>query len=201
MVDPRGVTDVDAGTVVVVVAAVVLVAAQAGVVAFVIGFGPFDRGVPDSGPATTPEPTGPDGDADGSGGGSAGSGSSGSGDGAAESRDPPYEVDVLGTERCGNTCRDVTVRLTNHRNATANDVVVTTRIYSGNTTDGDARVWEGRREVGTLEAGASTTATARVSLSYFEALSVERKGGWVTVVTTVESDSVTRTFRERRRVA
>jgi len=84
---------------------------------------------------------------------------------------------------------------------TANEVVVTTGIYSGNGTDESARVWEGRHEVGTLEAGASTTATARVSLSYFEALSVERNGGWVTVVTTVESGSVTRTFRERRQVA
>jgi hypothetical protein len=107
---------------------------------------------------------------------------------------------VLGTEPCGNTCRDVTVRLTNNRNATAEDLTVRTRIYAGNTTDRNARVWEGQSDVGTLEAGASTTETARVSLSYFEAASVQRKGGWVTIVTTVESEGVTESFRERRNV-
>ncbi|MEF8840647.1 MAG: hypothetical protein V5A62_03350 [Haloarculaceae archaeon] len=194
MVDPGGKADVNARTVVVVTVAVVLVAAQVGVVAFVVGFGPFAPDASGSESGATPE-------APGSGGGSGGSGTPG-GDGGAtgSSEPPPYDLDVLGTEPCGNTCRDVTVRLTNNRNATAEALTVRTRIYAGNTTDEDARVWEGQNDVGTLEAGASTTATARVSLSYFEAASVQRRGGWVTVVTTVESEAMTRSFEERWKV-
>jgi hypothetical protein len=208
MGSPDVVSGVNARTVVVVAAAVVLVAAQAGLVAFVLGFGPFDPGTAGPEPAA-PQSSGGDGSGSagtggsGAGGGGSGSGSSaGSGDGSAEAGEPPpYDLDVLGTERCGNTCRDVTVRLTNNRNATAEDVTVRTSIYAGNTTGENARVWSGRNEVGTLDAGGSTTATARVSLSYFEAIDVKRKGGWVTIVTTVESAETTRSFRERRQVA
>lgn len=193
MVEPHGATDrarVDPAAVV----AVVLLVALAGALAITAGFGPLDVDGSSSGP------TGSTGSADSVGSGSAGNSST---DGASggTSEPPPFGFDVLKTERCGNTCRDVTVRLTNRRDARASDVVVTTRIYSGNTTADGARVWERRREVGTLEAGASTTATERVSLSYFEALSVERKGGWITLVTTVESAEATTTFRERRKVA
>jgi hypothetical protein len=207
MGDPLGEADVSARTVVVVVAAVALVVAQAGLVAFVTGFGPFDSGESGPGPAATPEPADSGGAGSGnaagsgSGGGSSGSGGPGADSGSAGPSEPPYDLDVLGTERCGNTCRDVTVRLTNNRNETATDLTVRTSIYAGNTTGESARVWEGQNEVGTLEAGASTTATARVSLSYFEAIDVKRKGGWVTIVTTIESGDATRTFRERRKVA
>ena len=173
----------------------------------VLDVGPLDDAV-NGGGATTPVPAGSDGGSPGGSGGSASDAAAGESDGsdaapAAEATPEPrvFDLDVLGIEPCGTTCREVTVRLHNERNATARDVVVTTRIYSGNTTDEGARVWEGRREVGTLAAGASTTATERVSLSYFEALSVKRTGGWVTVVTTVESATVTRTYRERRKVA
>lgn len=207
MVDSDGWAGANARTAAVVVAAVVLVAAQAGLVAFATGFGPFDSGGSGPGPATTPEPaeSGVEGSGSaggsGSGGGSSGSDGSGVDGGSAGPSEPPYDLDVLGTEQCGNTCRDVTVRLTNNRNETATDLTVRTSIYAGNTTGEGARVWEGRNEVGTLEAGASTTATARVSLSYFEAIDVKRKGGWVTIVTTVESADVTRSFHERRKVA
>jgi len=209
MVDSDGRAGANARTAAVVVAAVVLVAAQAGLVAFVIGFGPFESGGSGPGPVGTPapEPADPGGTGSdstggsGSGGGSSVSGGSGADGGSAGPSEPPYDLDVLGTEQCGNTCRDVTVRLTNNRNETATDLTVRTSIYAGNTTGEGARVWEGRNEVGTLEAGASTTATARVSLSYFEAIDVKRKGGWVTIVTTVESADVTRSFHERRKVA
>jgi hypothetical protein len=193
------------GEVVVVAAAVILVAAQLGLFAFVTGIGPFDADAT-GGASTTPDPTDPgrsgeSNDRAGSG-SSGGTGGTGSGGGSTDAREPPpYALDVLGIEPCGNTCRDVTVRLTNERDTAARDVVVHTRIYAGNTTASDARVWEGRREVGSLAAGGSTTATERVSLSYFEALSVTRGGGWVTIVTTVESAEGTETFRERREVA
>jgi hypothetical protein len=209
MTRPRREADVNAG-VLAAAAALALLVLLAGGVMLGVDVDPLDDGASGGG-ATTPVPTGSDG---GSPGGSGGSGSDGGSGGSAGSdgsapeeaagstpQPRPFDLDVLGTEPCGTTCREVTVRLRNERNATARDVVVTTRIYSGNTTDEGARVWEGRREVGTLAAGASTTATERVSLSYFEALSVKRTGGWVTVVTTVESTAVERTYRERRKVA
>lgn len=93
------------------------------------------------------------------------------------------------------------MRLTNNRNVQADDVVVTTRIYAGKTTGSGAQVWQGEREVGTLGPKGSTKATERISLSYFAAASVKQKGGWITIVTTVESDEVTKQFEERRKVA
>ena len=192
----------NARTLVVVAVAALLLAVQAGAIAFSAGFGPFDSGASGPEPATTPDPS----DVGGTGAetpdGSSGDGGSGGSSGGSGTRTPlpPYDLDVLDTEECGNTCRDVTVRLSNNRDEATEGVVVRTRIYSGNTTADDARVWAGRRDVGTLEAGASTTTTTRVSLSYFEALSIQRNGGWITVVTVVESEDVTRTFRERRKV-
>ena len=185
------------GSIIVVAVAALLLVAFAGALVLSMGISLPGASTPDRGP-TTAAPTGGDGDSGGSGG--SGSASDG-GSSASTSTPPPYDFDVLRTENCGNTCRDVTMRLTNNRNASASDVVITTRIYAGNTTGENARVWEGRREVGTLEPGGSTTATERVSLSYFEALSIRQKGGWITIVTTVESEEVTRTFEERRKVA
>jgi hypothetical protein len=200
---------VNARTLVVVAVAAVLLAAQAGAIAFVTGFGPFDSAASGPEPAT-PAPSGGGGTAPADAGASGGD-SGGAGDDSRESGDggsgtgtpvpPPYLIDVLDTEKCGNTCRDVTVRLTNNRDEPAEGVSVHTQIFSGNTWAEDARVWEGHREVGRLAAGESTTTTARVSLSYFEALSVQRNGGWVTIVTTVESETTTETFRERQEVA
>ena len=205
MVDSDGWVGVNARTGVVVVAAVALVAAQAGLVAFATGFGPFDSGGSGPGATVTPGPVDSGGAGSGSAGGSgdrsSGPGEPGTDGGSTGPSEPPYDLDVLNTERCGNTCRDVMVRLTNNRNETATDLTVRTSIYAGNTTEESARVWDGENEVGTLEPGASTTETARVSLSYFEAIDVTRKGGWVTIVTTVESADATRTFRERRKVA
>ena len=201
MADPDRDVGANARTTVVVIVAVVLVAVQAGLVAFALGVGPFDGGSPGSESATGPDTAGSGGSA-GNAGGSGGSGEGAGGSGTeGASEPPPYDLAVLGTERCGNTCRDVTVRLTNNRNTTAENLTVRTRIYAGNSTADRSPVWEGRDEIGSLEAGESTTATARVSLSYVEAITVQRRGGWVTIVTTVKSTDLTETFRERRQVA
>lgn len=210
------------GSIVVGTVAALLIVALAGALVFSTGFGPPEAGQPAREPTTAaPTPAGDDGSGDAEGssgsggsGGSGGAGSSGGsggggGSGSASNGEseaetptpPPYDFDVVRIEDCGNTCRDVTVQLTNNRDARASGVVVTTRIYAGNETTENAEVWEGRRDVGTLGPDGSTTATERVSLSYFEALSVKQKGGWITIVTTVESEEVTRTFEERRKVA
>lgn len=158
--------------------------------AFVTGFGPAPGGASDdveSFPTETPTATTPsDGD-----------------DTATDSVATPTRPFGFAIERiedCGRTCRDVTSTVTNRQETTAGNVTVYTRIYVGNDTDGDV-AWEGTEPVGTLEAGESHTATRRVELSYSDAFAVEQNGGWVTVQTTVETDTQTTTFTEQRRVA
>lgn len=113
---------------------------------------------------------------------------------------PPFTFSIEQIEECGSTCRDVTVTLNNERNQTAENVTVYTRIYAGNSTDEDDRVWQGKKSVGTLDADSSVTKTQRVSLSYADAYAVKQNDGWVTIVTTVQSDDETVTFEERRDV-
>lgn len=120
----------------------------------------------------------------------------------AEGSPEPFSFTIDRVEECGRTCREVTVTLHNNRNATATGITVYTRIYAGenNTADDDV-VWEGRRDVGTLDAGASRTTTERVELSLQEGLRIERRDGWITIVTTVESDQSVVTFRDSQQVA
>lgn len=190
------------------VAAVGVVLAVA--LAVVGGVGPFggEDGTIEDFPTETPTPaTGPDGGTTPAGDGSGGDGGDG-GDGAGASEggtteeatpQPPISFRIDSVRTCGQTCRDVTATLVNQQDRTATGVTVFTRIHEGNGTDGDV-VWEGQNEVGRLGAGASDTETQRVELSYFEALSIQQNGGWITIVLTVQTDERTVTFRERRDV-
>jgi len=119
-------------------------------------------------------------------------------DGGAAST-PPFAFTVDAIEECSRTCRDVTSTLTNQQNTTAADVTVYTRIYAGNSTDGDV-VWEGSEDVGTLEADGSYTTTRRVDLSYGDAYAIEQEDGWITVETAVETADRTVTLTEQRDV-
>lgn len=184
---------------------VVVLVAVGGAVAFIAGIGPFgDIGGGSSEPVTaTPESTGTvyD-DADGSDDGGNGNGGEGTAADASGDADsvPPYTFAVETIEECGQTCRDVTVRLDNNRDEAATGVSVYTRIFAGNSTDSGDKVWEEKRDVGTVEAGSSTTETSRVELSYSEGFQVQQADGWITILTTVESDDVTITFKQRRDV-
>ncbi|MFB6126678.1 MAG: hypothetical protein ABEJ79_05195 [Halolamina sp.] len=177
-----------------VVAAVVVVAVGGVAGAFALDVGPFASGVvADEDDATgassttdTPASTGTVYD-----GGEAGTETASA---------PPFSFQVVTIEECGNTCRDVTVELNNNQDREATGVEVYTRIYAGNSTDADDKVWEGTESVGTLGAGGSTTSTRRVELSYSDALEVRNNDGWITILTTVESDDTTVTFKERRDV-
>lgn len=195
------------------VVAVVAIVAVGGVAAFIVGIGPLgDIGGGDSDAVTeTPTSTGTvygdAGEPSSGGGGSGGSGgdadattTTASGGSSDANSPPPYTFAVTSIEECGQTCRDVTVRLDNNRNETATGISVYTRIFAGNSTDSGDKVWEGKRDIGTLEAGESTTATSRVQLSYSEGYRVQQEDGWITIVTTVESDDVTITFNQRRSV-
>ena len=108
-----------------------------------------------------------------------------------------YQIDEV-TE-CGATCRTVTATVTNQQ-STDTGVTSETRIYAGNTTADDARVFAETRELGTVAAGESVTTSTDVDLSTTEALRVDNAGGWVTVVTVItDGDETVRTV-ERRQV-
>jgi hypothetical protein len=114
---------------------------------------------------------------------------------------PPFSFTIDNTEECGQTCREVTATLDNNQNETATNVTVYTRIFAGeNNTDTDDVVWEDTEDVGTLEAGTSHTTTKQVELSFQEARKVDQKDGWITILTTVESDDTTVTFQNSEQV-
>lgn len=115
---------------------------------------------------------------------------------------PPFSftIDDIGT--CGQTCRDVTATVTNNQDETATGVTVYTRVFAGqNDTETDDLVWEGQENVGTLEADGAHTSTTRVELSLQDAQKIKQHDGWITILTTVESDETTVTFQDSDQVA
>ncbi|MDY7082700.1 MAG: hypothetical protein SXQ77_09910, partial [Halobacteria archaeon] len=99
----------------------------------------------------------------------------------------PFTTRIVSIENCGQTCRDVTAELHNEMGTEATNVSVRTWIYAGNTTENDSLVWEGEKKVGDLEAGGTYRTTSRVELSFFEGVAIQDEGGWITVVTKVDS--------------
>lgn len=115
---------------------------------------------------------------------------------------PPFAFTIDSIDNCGQTCRDVTATVDNTQNQSASEVTVYTRIFAGeNSTEMDDLVWEGTEDVGTLAAGDAHTSTKRVDLSLQEAVEIDGNDGWITIVTTVDSDDETITVRETRQVA
>lgn len=186
----------------IVVAVIALVALAVGAGTLVTGLGPVPGG--NSGEDIENFPT--EGNGSGSDGadgtdGSDGGDSTDGGSGGSDDSGPAFSFLVERIEQCGQTCRDVTVTLTNEQNRTAANVTVYTRIYAGNSTAEGDRVWQGKQEVGTMEPESSFTGTERVQLSYREGYAIKQQDGWITIVTTVQSADTTLTFRERRDVA
>lgn len=128
--------------------------------------------------------------------------SDGSGTGPTATALPPFSLSIIEIEDCGQTCRDVTATLQNNQDGTATGVTVSTRVFAGqdNTAEEDL-VWQGKEQVGTLEAGASHTTTRRVALSLLEANKVQQNNGWITIVTTVQTDDRRVTFQDSKQVA
>lgn len=142
-------------------------------------------------PTATPAPTATGGD-----------GGDGPSAPATTTPTPPFTLSVDEVTECGQTCRDVTVTLTNTRDEPATGVVVYTRIFAGqDNTDPDDLIWETREDVGDLDAGGSNTRTMRVELSLSEGLQVQNADGWITILTTVDSADETVTFRSSEQVA
>lgn len=125
------------------------------------------------------------------------------GSNATSSKDTdPFTFTIDALEECGFTCRDVTATLYNNQNETETNVTVYIRIFAGeNNTDTEDVVWQGKEEVGTMDAGDSYTTIERVELSLREARKIDRNGGWITLLTTVESDDTTVTFKDSEQVA
>ena len=125
----------------------------------------------------------------------------GSGATSLDDTDPlSFTIDDI--EECGQTCRDVTATLDNNQNETETNVTVFIRIFAGeNNTEMDDLVWEGIEEAGTIEAGGSHTTTERVELSLQEARKIDQEDGWITILTTIESDDTTVTFQDSEQVA
>ncbi|MGM0718090.1 MAG: hypothetical protein ACQET5_13155 [Halobacteriota archaeon] len=114
----------------------------------------------------------------------------------------PFTFSIDDIEECGQICRDVTSTLTNSQNETATNVTVYVRIFAGeDNTNSEDMLWEGTEEVGAVAAGDSHTTTKRVELSLQEGLRIDEEDGWITVLTTVESDDTTVTFQDSEQVA
>lgn len=114
--------------------------------------------------------------------------------------DVPFTFTVDDVEKCGTTCRDVTVSVTNQQAVAVEDVTVETQVYAGNATDNE-QVWSGTETVDRLDAGGVYETTERVDLSFGDAYAVQQNDGWVTVETTVHANGETWTFVQHRQVA
>jgi len=126
----------------------------------------------------------------------------GDSDTTAPDETDPFSFNIDEIEECGETCRDVTATLDNNQDETATNVTVYIRIFAGqDNTDTDDIVWEGTEDAGTMEPGADHTTTERVELSLQDARKIDQEDGWITILTTVESDDTTVTFQDSERVA
>ncbi len=167
-------------------AVVVLVVAVGLGAALYTGAGPAPGG--DSGDEIEEFPTADDADTDDS-------------DTTSPDETDPFSFNIDEIEECGETCRDVTATLDNNQDETATNVTVYIRIFAGqDNTDTDDIVWEGTEDAGTVEAGEDHTTTERVELSLQDARKIDQEDGWITILTTVESDDTTVTFQDSERV-
>ncbi|WP_276280571.1 hypothetical protein [Halorussus caseinilyticus] len=116
--------------------------------------------------------------------------------GTATTGDSNYAFSILRVEKCGNTCRNVTARLSNTGATARENVRVTTEMYAD-----DQLLWSGNESVGTLSVGESHTSTERVDVGFTGGLAISANDGYVTIVTVVESDGGTTRFSDRRKVA
>lgn len=136
------------------------------------------------------------GSTDGGDSGDTGNGDAASDSGSASEPDTEFAFAVRDIEECGQTCRDVTVKLTNTMETSATDVEVNTRIYTG----GD-KIWSASESFDEVSDSESKTKTKRVKLGYLDAAKVKQNDGTIRIKTTVTWDGGEQTFSETRKVA
>ncbi|MGM0604244.1 MAG: hypothetical protein ACQETB_01085 [Halobacteriota archaeon] len=114
----------------------------------------------------------------------------------------PFSFVIGDIEECGEICRDVTATLDNNQDEAATNVTEYIRIFAGqDNTETDDIAWEGTEDAGTVAAGEDHTTTERVELSLQDARKIDQENGWITILTTVESDDTTVTFQESEQAA
>jgi hypothetical protein len=113
---------------------------------------------------------------------------------------PPFAFEVESIEKCGRTCREVNAALHNRMEQDAEDIVVHTWIYAGNSTAREDVVWADNRDISVLESGDVHRSTDRVELSIQQAENVREKDNWITVEAVVESQQETVKFVNREQV-
>ncbi|MFB6123634.1 MAG: hypothetical protein ABEJ78_09275 [Haloferacaceae archaeon] len=107
-----------------------------------------------------------------------------------------FSFAIDGIERCGQRCRDVTVTLTNTGESSASNTHVTTHIFAG-----DTKIWQGRGDLATVDAGEAVTRTRRVKIGYLDAARIKSNDGYIRIETTVTWDGGSTQFVDRRQVA
>jgi hypothetical protein len=102
-------------------------------------------------------------------------------------------VETTNVAECGDTCRDVTVAVTDTAGDGANDVTANITITSGG-----EQIWQGQQEVGDVGANSTVEQTVRVEVSFSEAYTVSQNDGQVTITTVLSADGQTVTTVEER---
>lgn len=120
----------------------------------------------------------------------------GGGEPPSEDHVRPFSIDIRKIEQCGNTCRDVTVSITNNGGNARENVTVTTNIYTGNDS-----VWHGEEAAGTLASDETLTRTKRIQVGVVGGAKIKRNDGKILIETVVRWDGGSATFSERRDVA
>ena len=114
----------------------------------------------------------------------------------------PFSFTLDNTAKGGQTRQELNATTHNKHNATATAVTVSIRSPAGAPTQQTheldlAVTWN----VGVMDPAASHTTTKRIELSLQEARTVDQNDGWITILTTVESDTTTVTFQDSEQVA
>lgn len=110
---------------------------------------------------------------------------------------PRIDFRITGIEPCGQTCRAVTVELTNHGSVAAEDVTVYSRLYAGKTMDPESLVWSEEVTGDALPAGATVTRTRKVTVTVAEGMAIRNADGWMAGRTDVATERGTTTFVDR----
>lgn len=119
------------------------------------------------------------------------------GDGATPSANHvrPFTIDIRNIEKCGETCRDVTVEITNNGGNARENITVTTNIYAGNDS-----VWNAEESTGPLASDESVTETKRIDVGLVGGAKIKQNDGKIRIETIVRWDGGSATFSERRDV-
>lgn len=111
-----------------------------------------------------------------------------------------FTLEITTVEQCGPTCGTATAALTNTRSRAATNVTVHARVYAGQTTDDDARLWSDVERVGFLGADETVMLDRQVTWSVSDANAVRDADRWITVEVVISADDGVVTFTGQERL-